>query len=80
MHFTLKFVLTEPCGAVVPRVNGKAKAGSFLNEPEPIAAIDDYPAVHNTDAKSFVWHTTAQALLDKIVRCKAILLDGARRP
>ena len=45
---------------------------SFLSVPELIEVIDVYLAVHNADPKPFVWHTSAQAILDKIARCRAI--------
>ncbi|MFC1935626.1 IS630 family transposase [Chloroflexota bacterium] len=45
---------------------------SFLNVPELIAAIEEYLAASNADLKPFVWHTTAQAILDKLTKCRAI--------
>jgi transposase len=50
----------------------RVRRDSFLNVPDLIAAIEDYLAASNADPKPFVWHTTAQALLEKIARCKAI--------
>jgi hypothetical protein len=29
-------------------------------------------AVSNADPKPFVWHKSAQAILDKLARCKAV--------
>jgi len=48
------------------------RRGNFNSVPELIAAIEEYLAAVNADPKPFVWHTSAQTILDKVARCKAI--------
>lgn len=48
------------------------RRGSFESVPELIAAIEAYLTTVNENPKPFVWHTTAQAILDKLAHCKAI--------
>jgi transposase len=50
----------------------RIRRDSFLNVPDLIAAIDDYLTASNADSKPFVWHTTAQAILDRLSKCKVI--------
>ncbi len=50
----------------------RVRRGSFLNVPELVAAIEEYLAASNADPKPFVWHASAQAILDKLAHCKAI--------
>ncbi len=50
----------------------RVRRGSFCSVPELIAAIEEYLAAANADPKPFVWHASAQAILDKIAYCKAI--------
>ena len=50
----------------------RIRRGSFLSIPELIAAIEQYMAASNTAPKPFVWHASAQAILDKVAKCKAI--------
>jgi transposase len=50
----------------------RVRRGSFESVPDLIAAIDDYLATSNADPKPFVWHASAQAILDKLAKCKAI--------
>lgn len=54
--------LTEKC----------VRRGDFNSVPLLIAAINDYLAATNADPKPFVWHASAQAILDKLARCKAL--------
>jgi transposase len=54
--------LTEKC---VRREN-------YTSVPELIASIEEYLAVTNADPKPFVWHASAQSILDKMAKCKAI--------
>lgn len=54
--------LTEKC----------IRRGDFTSVPLLIAAIEQYLAATNADPKPFVWHASAQAILDKLARCKAI--------
>ena len=48
----------------------RIRRGSFLSIPELIAAIEQYMAASNTAPKPFVWHASAQAILDKVAKCK----------
>ncbi len=48
------------------------RRGDFHSVPQLIAAITDYLTATNADPKPFVWHVSAQAILDKLNRCKAI--------
>ena len=48
------------------------RRGSFESVPQLITAIEEYLAASNADPKPFVWHTSAQAILNKLARCKAI--------
>ena len=50
----------------------RVRRGSFESTAELIAAIEEYMAASNSDPKPFVWHKSAQAILDKIARCKVI--------
>jgi transposase len=50
----------------------RVRRDSFQSVPELIAAINEFLAVSNAEPNPFVWHTSAQAILDKIARCKAI--------
>ena len=45
---------------------------TFLSVPELVAAIEEYTAASNADPKPFVWHASAQAILDKISKCKSV--------
>ena len=50
----------------------RVRRGSFQSVPELIAAIEEYMAASNADPKPFVWHASAQAILDKLAKCKAV--------
>lgn len=50
----------------------RVRRSSFESVPELIAAIEEYLAASNADPKPFVWHASAQAILSKLARCKAI--------
>lgn len=50
----------------------RVRRESFQSVPELIAAIDEFLAASNAEPKPFVWHASAQAILDKVARCKAI--------
>lgn len=45
---------------------------SFESVPELIQAIEDYLSITNAAPKPFVWHKTAQEILDKLAKCKAV--------
>jgi transposase len=49
------------------------RRGVFPSVGNLITAIDDYLRVHNNDPKPFVWTASAQDIIDKVNRCKAIL-------
>ena len=48
------------------------RRGDFTSVPLLIAAIEQYLTATNADPKPFVWHASAQAILDKLARCRAI--------
>ena len=50
----------------------RVRRDSFQSVPELIAAINEFLAASNADPKPFVWHTSAQAILNKVAHCKAI--------
>ena len=50
----------------------RVRRGSFESTAELITAIEEYLAASNDDPRPFVWHKSAQAILDKIARCKVI--------
>jgi len=50
----------------------RIRRDSFESVPQLIAAIEEYLAVTNSDPKPFVWHKSAQIILDKISGCKAV--------
>ncbi len=50
----------------------RVRRGSFESVPELIDAIEQYLAASNADPKPFVWHASAQKILDKLAKCKAI--------
>jgi len=50
----------------------RIRRGTLLSVPELVAAIEEYTAASNSDPKPFVWHASAQAILDKISKCKSV--------
>lgn len=50
----------------------RVRRGSFQSVPELVAAIEEYLTASNADPKPFVWHASANAILNKLARCKAI--------
>jgi len=50
----------------------RVRRGSFESAAALITAIEEYLAVNNQDPKPFVWHASAQAIIDKLAKCKAI--------
>jgi transposase len=50
----------------------RIRRDSFESVPQLITAIEEYLAVTNSDPKPFVWHKSAQTILDKISGCKAV--------
>ena len=51
----------------------RIRRGVFHSVADLIAAIEDYIAGHNAHPKPFVWTKSAEAILEKVGRCKAIL-------
>ena len=51
----------------------RIRRGVFKSVPELIAAIEEYIQVHNETPKPFVWTASAERILEKVSRCKAIL-------
>jgi transposase len=51
----------------------RIRRGIFRSVPELIAAIEEYIAVHNAHPKPFVWTKSAEMILSKVSKCKAIL-------
>jgi len=49
------------------------RRGVFHSVPDLIEAIETFLAAHNNDPKPFVWTASADAILAKIGRCKAVL-------
>jgi len=49
------------------------RRGVFHSVPELIDAIEAFLAAHNDDPKPFVWTASADAILAKVSRCKAVL-------
>jgi transposase len=49
------------------------RRGVFHSVPDLVAAIEAYLTTHNHDPKPFVWTATAEAILAKVNRCKAVL-------
>jgi transposase len=50
----------------------RIRRDSFKSVPELITAIEEYLAVTNANPKPFVWHKSAQTILDKVANCKAV--------
>ncbi len=51
----------------------RIRRGVFKSVPDLIAAIEEYIQVHNTHPKPLVWTKSAETILEKVGRCKAIL-------
>ena len=49
------------------------RRGVFHSVPDLIDAIETFLAAHNDDPKPFVWTASADAILAKVGRCKAVL-------
>lgn len=50
----------------------RIRRGTFHSVQELVAAIREYLDHHNQEPKPFVWTATAEKILEKIARCKAI--------
>ena len=53
------------------------RRGSFNSVPNLTAAIEDYLAAHNNDAKPFKWTATADSILEKVRRGRVALQEGS---
>jgi len=51
----------------------RLRRGVFRSVPELIAGIEGFLASYNHDPKPFVWTASANAIIDKVSRCKVIL-------
>ena len=51
----------------------RIRRGVFRSVPDLIAAIEEYLADHNEEPQPFVWTASADAILAKVSRCRAIL-------
>jgi len=77
-RFTLHFIPTSSSWLnLVERwfrdlTEDRLRRDSFDSVPGLITAIEEYLAVNNHDPRPFIWHASAQAILDKIAKCKAI--------
>jgi transposase len=49
------------------------RRGIFHSVPDLVAAIEQYLGAHNSDPRPFVWTASADAILEKVGRCKAVL-------
>jgi transposase len=49
------------------------RRGIFCSVPDLVAAIEEYLGAHNSDPRPFVWTASADAILEKVGRCKAVL-------
>jgi len=50
----------------------RIRRDSFESVPLLIAAIEEYLAITNENPKPFVWHKSAQTILDKVAKCRAV--------
>ena len=50
----------------------RLRRGVFQSVPDLIAAIDEYIQLHNAQPKPFVWTASAEKILMKVGKCKAI--------
>ena len=51
----------------------RIRRGVFTSVADLIAAIEEYIAAHNAYPNPFVWTKSAEAILEKVGRCKAML-------
>jgi len=51
----------------------RLRRGVFQSVPDLIAAIEEYIRIHNADPKPFIWTASAEKILAKVSKCKAIL-------
>lgn len=51
----------------------RIRRGAFHSVPQLVSAIQDYIRVNNQEPTPFVWTKKADAILDKVARCKAVI-------
>ena len=56
--------------------NKAIRRGVFHSVPDLIAAIEEYLAAYNEDAKPFVWTAEVEKIMEKIGRARAALAPG----
>jgi transposase len=49
----------------------RIRRDSFESVPELIAVIEEYLSITNSNPKPFVWHKSAQTIIDKVAKCKS---------
>ena len=49
------------------------RRGVFHSVPDLIETIEEFLSAHNDDPKPFVWTASAEAIIEKVNRCKAVL-------
>ena len=69
-----EFVLAQPRRALFRELTTKRlRRGVFRSVPDLVAVIYAYIALNNADPRPFVWTASAEAILAKVGRCRAIL-------
>src|ERR1019366_8964475 len=48
------------------------RRGVFYSVPDLIAAIEQYLDTHNEDPQPFIWTASADSIIEKVARCKAV--------
>lgn len=51
----------------------RIRRGTFCSVPELVAAIEEYIRLNNEEPKPFVWTKKAEAILEKVSHCKAVI-------
>jgi hypothetical protein len=51
----------------------RLRRGVFHSVPELIAGIEEFLLSYNQEPKPFVWTASANAIVEKVSRCKVIL-------
>jgi hypothetical protein len=51
----------------------RLRRGVFRSVPELIAGIEEFLVLYNLEPKPFVWTASADAIVEKVSRCKVIL-------
>ena len=53
--------------------HNRTRRGVSRSVPELIASIEEFLVSYNLDPKPFVWTASANAIIEKVSRCKVIL-------